>query len=184
MKLIQDVCLYYLKELQKKGFFLPEEIRKAVDWGGADGLLVPELTKEIERYVYEVSDINPIQGVKRISSLNDSHSFDYLQIAHVLEHVSNPSDFLKNCLNYLNDGGYVYIEVPFEVPDEESLSKDVQRKSFNLSVHEHINKFTILSLTKLAEVNKLKLLDARIQNLDIGWTKVKILRFLGKKNIT
>ena len=38
--------------------------------------------------------------------------FDIIIISHVLEHVSNPVNFLKSTITYLKKGGFMYIEVP------------------------------------------------------------------------
>lgn len=51
-----------------------------------------------------------ILEVKDFSNLN--LKFDVLILSHVLEHVTDPLDFLRSFTNKLNTGGYVFIEVP------------------------------------------------------------------------
>ena len=38
--------------------------------------------------------------------------FDLVVISHVLEHTSNPGDFIKNCTRLLKQSGILFIEVP------------------------------------------------------------------------
>jgi 2-polyprenyl-3-methyl-5-hydroxy-6-metoxy-1,4-benzoquinol methylase len=38
--------------------------------------------------------------------------FDLITTTHVLEHISNPSEFLRSIFNHLNPNGYLFIAVP------------------------------------------------------------------------
>ena len=66
------------------------------------------------KYVYEVSDYNPAQGVVRIDSILDLNSFEYIQIFHVFEHFSSPREFIEDPVKSLLPGDFLYIEVPVE----------------------------------------------------------------------
>jgi len=41
-----------------------------------------------------------------------NRAFDLLTLNQVLEHVSDPVEFLRICLRHVKEGGYVYLEVP------------------------------------------------------------------------
>ena len=47
-----------------------------------------------------------------IEKMGDGKKFDLVILSHVLEHIINPSDFLKDTRKLLKDGGKIYIEVP------------------------------------------------------------------------
>lgn len=53
-------------------------------------------------------------GVKIIENGNEKENekYDFIIISHVLEHVANPRDFLNPFIKQLNNGGYLFIEVP------------------------------------------------------------------------
>lgn len=47
-----------------------------------------------------------------ISDLSEDNRFDLLIMSHVLEHVADPINFLKNLTAFMNPNGLVFIEVP------------------------------------------------------------------------
>ena len=49
-------------------------------------------------------------GVKIIENVNEN--YDFIIISHVLEHVTNPNDFLTPFIKQLKKGGYLFVEVP------------------------------------------------------------------------
>ena len=53
-------------------------------------------------------------NVKRGSTelLDENDKFDLIILSHVLEHIVEPAEFLKEVVSFLNDGGLLYIEVP------------------------------------------------------------------------
>ena len=111
----------YFKDLEGTSEFDIKNVKSAMDWGGADGRFLPSLSKNCEKYVYEVSSIEPLQGITRKQVLTDFDNYDYIQIAHVMEHVSNPFEFLKDPLKHLAKDGYLYVEVPLEIERPESI---------------------------------------------------------------
>ena len=78
-----------------------------MDWGGADGRFLPKFKKKCDKSVYEVSSIKPVKGVARKQALTDSDDYDHIQIAHVMELISNPFEFLKEPLKHLKNEGYL-----------------------------------------------------------------------------
>ncbi|MCA1826004.1 MAG: methyltransferase domain-containing protein [Myxococcales bacterium] len=84
-----------------------------LDYGGDKGQFIPpELGAE--KYVYEVSDQPPAEGVARLTDKESlQRGFDLVMLCHVLEHMSEPYKFLRE-LNVR--AGWMYAEVPLERP--------------------------------------------------------------------
>jgi len=171
----------YFKDLAKFSKFDINNIKNAMDWGGADGRFLPKFSQNCNRSVYEVSSIEPIQGVARKQVLTDCDKYDYIQIAHVMEHVSNPFEFLKDPLKHIADEGHLYIEVPLEIERPESIIEDVLSGRLQLIVHEHINKYTTDSLRELVLAHRLSVIDITTEVIDLEWCKAKAIRLLAKK---
>ena len=170
----------YFKDLENKGLLTLANYKKILDWGGADGRFLPDLPIAAEKYVFEVSDCSPVPGVERIEATPDRPVFDYIQIAHVLEHISNPASFIKKPLANLAPGGILYLEVPMEV-DPSCFLEQVETHKFPFFVHEHINKYTPKSLENLALSNGLKVLDTRLDIVELAYAKVDIIRLVATK---
>jgi hypothetical protein len=173
----------YLSKIGMHTSFKVKEIRKALDWGGADGRFLPDFSSNCDRNVFEISSISPIKGVARIAKLNEDMRFDYIQLAHVLEHMSNPLRFMNEVVKHLSDDGYLYLEVPLEV-NQNTFQKDIKARKILLYVHEHINKYTEKSLAGLAKSINLEVIDVCIAIVDLKWAKIKIIRLLAKKPLT
>lgn len=85
-----------------------------LDYGGDRGQFIPDGIGR-ERFVYEISDVEPIDGVVRLSSV-EGRQFDFVMLAHVLEHCSEPRQVLRS-LKALGHGKTIfYFEVPYERP--------------------------------------------------------------------
>jgi len=127
-----------------------------------------------------VSDCSPVPGVERIEATPDTPIFDYIQIAHVLEHISNPAGFIKKPMSNLVPGGILYLEVPMEV-DLSCFLEQVEKQKIPFCVHEHINKYTPKSLKNLALSNGLKVLDVCLDFVELAYAKVDIIRLTALK---
>ena len=170
----------YFKDLENKGIVTLANSKKILDWGGADGRFLPDFPIATENYVFEVSDCSPVPGVERMEATPDRPVFDYIQIAHVLEHISNPASFIKKPLANLAPGGILYLEVPMEV-EPSCLLEQVETHKFPFCVHEHINKYTPKSLENLALSNGLKVLDTRLDFVELAYAKVDVIRLVATK---
>jgi len=89
-------------------------IRSVLDYGGDRGQFIPDNLGE-ERYVFEISDAEPVDGVCRIESV-DGRQFDFVMLAHVLEHCSEPSIIAGELKKLANTKTIFYFEVPYERP--------------------------------------------------------------------
>ena len=151
-------------------------IESVLDWGGGEGRFIP--TKLINKIVtiLDVSEeplINP--AYHRVNNLSKNSKFDYMQICHVLEHVSEPFSLMNEALSYINTGAIVYIEVPQDRIDADlNQFLDESSKSRH-TLHEHINLYSVKSLQMLGNALGLKELHVGINQLDCGWCKAAVV---------
>jgi hypothetical protein len=150
-----------------------------LDFGGADGRFLPRLHGK--KYVFEISDIRPLEGISRIASEADLATYSYVQIAHVLEHVPDPLALLKRVSSFVKASRYLYIEVPQELTDAELAELKTTATPRGLIVHEHINVYCVASITGLVEAAGLDLISIESTKAELGWTKCTNIRALCRK---
>ena len=87
-----------------------------LDYGGDRGQFIPESLGK-EKYIFEISDALPVEGVTRIASeaVLRRHPLDFIMVCHVLEHCSDQCATLRTFkeLGHGTESLY-YIEVPYE----------------------------------------------------------------------
>ena len=150
-----------------------------LDYGGSDGRFLPRLAGR--KFVYEISDIAPLPGIVRISTQAELAQSDYVQIAHVLEHVPEPLALLKQVAGYVKPSAYLYIEVPQDLTDlelEKFRGGEVRR---GLTIHEHINVYCAQSVGRLVEAAGLEPISLEAAQVDLGWVKGTNIRALCKR---
>jgi hypothetical protein len=69
-----------------------------------------------------------------------SNKYDLIFMSHVLEHIHNPTDFIKKITN--QNKKYIYIEVP-------SFEIQIESEPYGSFFYEHVNHFTSNSLSYL-----------------------------------
>ena len=106
-------------------------IETLIDFGGYNGLNTPNLGKE--RFVYDICNVE-----SKVPITDTLFNCDIITCMHVLEHVPNPNKIIEEIKG---KSKYYY----FEVPNENVVNKQFW--------HEHINCFTIDSLTHLISKN-------------------------------
>jgi hypothetical protein len=89
-------------------------ISTVLDFGGDRGQFIPE-DLGTARFVYELSDAKPVEGVKRLTSL-EGMQFDLVMMTGVLEHCSEPRQILEALRPLGHDKTLFYIAVPDECP--------------------------------------------------------------------
>lgn len=133
------------------------KIKTVLDYGGDQGQFIPEILKNADKYVYDVSGIETIEGVKFIGDENElkNYDWDFIMCCHLLEHVSYPMEILNKILSILKPGGYLYIELPNETFIRTGIKEFIRRPRRIIEVienrttllipqmHEHINIFNI-----------------------------------------
>jgi SAM-dependent methyltransferase len=84
------------------------------------------------------------------ATLEDSHlepGFDAITLWDVLEHIPDPSSFLKTCRRLLREGGCLFLNVP----DLDSIEARVLGRRWPLLLPEHLNYFNKSSLCHCAQ---------------------------------
>jgi Methyltransferase domain len=150
-----------------------------LDYGGADGKFLPDLPGG--KYVFDISDIAPAEGIIRIGDESGLGSYSYVQLAHVLEHVSYPLVLTRKAASFLKPSGYLYIEVPQDLTDPAISRLANGDKTVRLPIHEHINQYAVKSVTELLRSVGLSLVAIDPEVVDLGWNKATIVRGLGRK---
>lgn len=183
-----------------------QEIKIALDYGGNEG---KSFTKEIgtrEKYVYDISGIQPVCGVNSISNQEElrKYVFDFIMCNMLFEHLSWPLETLKVISGLGNKNTLFYIEVPSENPfvkgNKFSLVKNLHlvfNRNYSLfrlikyyfktshscfmPMKEHINFFTMDSLRKMMEVSSLQVLDIEETDRNSSLGTSQVLSVLFKK---
>jgi hypothetical protein len=150
-----------------------------LDYGGADGRFLPELSDR--RFVYEISDVVPVSGIVRIASEDDLGHYSYVHLAHVLEHVVYPLRLVKHVAGFLEPNGYLYIEVPQEIADTDLQRLRHGANDLTVDIHEHINSYSPAALTHLMSEVGLDVVAIESTPVDVGWAKATHLRALGRR---
>ena len=115
------------------------------------------LLEKLKKLKYEVYGVDPAPITKRaqkeksITIIEDFYpskkinfKFDMIFHVDVLEHIPDPLLFLKKHYNNLNDNGYVVINVP-------DVTEGVALGDISIATHQHLNSFTIKSLSNIVE---------------------------------
>jgi hypothetical protein len=152
-----------------------------LDYGGSDGKFIPDFPGN--KFVYEVSDIDPIPGVTRIESESDLGQYSLVLLAHVIEHVPHPLDLVRKVASYVEPGGYLYIETPQEITDEDRNRFLHGASPFDITIHEHINSYCKLAVTGLLESAGLNVVAVQAGQVDVGWAQSVHIRALGRKGL-
>ena len=149
-----------------------------LDYGGANGQFLPSFPGK--KYVFEISDIAPYQGVIRISDASQLDTYSYIQLSHVLEHVSEPLQMVKSVAAYLAKNGHLLIEVPQDHSTEFLTQLQTRAADRNITVHEHINNYCLLSVQKLIEAAGLELVAIEAIAVESPLAKQEFIRALAK----
>ena len=146
-----------------------QRIRRILDYGGDRGDLVAGLLDGTETYVYDISGIEPAEGVTAISDPAGCKA-DLIINSNVLEHVGFPRILVNEILDAAPEGGLVFLEAPCELPfgitriarriaqigvmalTRPSTARYIVRPATLYMMHQHINYFTEHCLTALMQV--------------------------------
>ncbi|MGL4108638.1 class I SAM-dependent methyltransferase [Clostridium sp. LP20] len=103
--------------------------------------------------------------------MNIQKKYDLIFLSHVLEHIVNPSDFIREIRKINNK--FIFIEVP-------SLDCKTLDEPFGTFCEEHVNYFTMESLVNLMQKNGYRLIDMNLVfgnnfRLPAGWPAISSL---------
>jgi len=126
------------------------KIQTLLDYGGDDGRHIPKILSNCKKYVYDISNIDPLDGINKLEQSNKIQS-DFLMCCHTLEHISDLHFAMSNIKKFPRKGSFAY----FEVPNTKSAISSLHVKRF----HEHINFFNKSSFSVLLSNNGFDVID-------------------------
>lgn len=179
-----------------------EDVKTVLDYGGDKGQFILDNFCNAKKYVYEISNVSPCNGVTSINCYEDLDEYDLVMCCHVFEHESYPNQLMEKIIPTVKSGGFLYIELPVDNPVlnepgsflKKGIKKFLWENSFiarRLSLifprirfgvmHEHINHFSLNSLEKMVLKNKLTVVSMFEREMDMGWMRINVLCCLAKK---
>lgn len=203
-------------DCQKKGIIsavnrnITSEIKVALDYGGNEGKSFSDQIGTQEKYVYDISGVDTIEGVNSISSIDElkKHSYDFVMCNMVFEHLAVFYPVLDVFHDIGSEETVYYVEVPSENPFEKgnkfSIKNNLKlltrpeinkikllryyiktKKEPFMPMKEHINFFTPKSLQYMIEKKNFKIIDCQemIENSVLGKNTVLYALFKKKTNI-
>lgn len=151
-------------------------IQTVLDWGGGEGRFVPTSLRSRRVTVLDHSTEEPADpAYQRLNELDADQRYDYIQMCHVLEHVSEPRSLLLEAASHLNPGGSIYIELPQDRSDDEVQRFRSNPHQMSHTIHEHLNLYTRTALEKLGASCGLECLHLSNRRLDFGWINATII---------
>lgn len=155
------------------------DIRSVMDFGGDRGQFIPKSLQSADRYVFELSDVEPIEGVVSLASPDTQAPYDLVMCCHVLEHVSFPVALLRQLRDLMTDKSALYVEVPAGIPTRRYFEASLARKHISrnrpIRFHEHINYFTKASLRNALSLSGFRPLTTKIGLIEFGWTQAPVI---------
>ena len=175
--------IFYKNGLNKSNHFL--------DFGCGKGLFLKFLSffryknlngLEIEKNRADFSKkINPKSKIfQNINELKQK-KYDFISLIHVLEHIKNPDDIIKQLKTLLNNNKFLMIEVP----NYNSLSSKIASKFWaHFTPQYHTNHFTLTSLKKILKSNNFDIVSCSTLNLYHGYNGVfsAFIKIIGFKS--
>jgi hypothetical protein len=155
-------------------FLQPEidvgEVSSVLDYGGDQGQHIPDYFSRAKKYVYEVSNVDPIEGVTKFI-LSAGKLVDFIICSNVLEHLPYPAQALDKISNWMHKDTLLFIDVPDEI---------AAAGEHPISFHEHINYFTEPSAKVLMQKNGFEVLKIKTVELDYGYAQARQVFLLAK----
>ena len=158
-------------------------IKKIFDIGGRDGFRMVNLAHDsFDCVVFDPIPIIPCNPAikKEYVFLEDidasKHSADLILLCNILEHCKKPQEVILKCRNLLNDNGYLFIQVPFDIPQiiEWILAGKIQKRNLLIDIT-HVLFFSLDSLKYLIENQGFICISAEIDSLPIIENKSNVL---------
>jgi hypothetical protein len=105
---------------------LKNSFKNSLDHGGSRGEIYNNNHLKIEnKYIYDISNLKPLQGVKKINEINlKKIKWDLVISTHVLEHIPNPYKYIQNLCSLGSKNTLFIIEVPNETFKSNFLNKN------------------------------------------------------------
>jgi hypothetical protein len=162
------------------------KIKNVLDWGGGEGRFIPTCLSDKQVVILDVSN-EPLSNTRylRVSEPPEGIKFDFIQACHVLEHVSEPMEFLKNIIEHSSYGGLVYLEVPQDRSDDEIKKFQNNPIKMKHQIHEHLNLYSKNAVYALGKAAGLEVICVEKNWINSGWHKACIISglFLNNKKL-
>jgi hypothetical protein len=138
---------------------------------------------EGDKYVFEVSEIEPMQGVVRISDESLLRTYSYIQLSHLLEHVTQPLEMVKRVSRYLAEDGCLLIEVPQDLSTIRLEQLQAGGVGPSITIHEHINIYSLLAVRKLILAAGLEIISAEAFPVESPVAKQNFIHALARRPV-
>lgn len=171
------------------------KINSILDFGGDEGQFIPKIFKNINKYVYDISNVKTLDNITPLKTQTElkNHNYDLVMCAHVLEHVVNPIETINDIKSIMKKGTYLYIELPYDSPFCKNPLSNIQflfnphysfinivkqfiklKTNKGYLMNEHINYYTLESVKKLMQNAGFKVIYNEFNNIksEIGNSKV------------
>lgn len=143
-------------------------VNEVLDYGGGDGSLM-QAFREMGMSCFLVDyNKNCLPGIRKLADtvhrLSPESAFDLIICSHVMEHIAEPLKVILTLSQHLRTGGYLFIEVPLDIWERQSLPDDPVT---------HINYFTPNSLWNLLVLSGIQPLYSELTwclNLSGEWS--------------
>ena len=150
----------------EKFFFKKKKLLKILDVGAGLGIFPYKLKSKIFKDIYLIETdsinidflknyLNFKNSFKNPNNINKKILFDLITLNKVIEHVPNPSNFLKRYIKKLKKNGYIYIEVP-DV-DAKFDKMGYNREEFFIEHHHVFSKKSLELMVKTLNLKIVKL---------------------------
>jgi hypothetical protein len=182
-----------------------DNFKRVLDFGGDVGKQFPDMFNSSEKYIFDISNAIPIEGVTKVDRYDwlKDMDFDCIMCNMVLEHVSDPDKLIKRLKEIGSPHTLYYIEVPYESPyfDKTVLSNlhlllnkyyplrniimtYIARLKFKAfaPMTEHVRFFTELSLKLLFEHFGYKMIYMNVDSVICSWNRTRVLSALFESN--
>jgi Zn-finger nucleic acid-binding protein len=116
-----------------------------LDWGGDDGCNTPFRTRSRRCDVLDISGKQPLPGVNPVTPADVAKiNYDLVVLSHILEHIPEPGEFLREVDRVIQPGTLIYVEVPFEplMLELSCAATPAACAARKRHWHEHINFFS------------------------------------------
>jgi hypothetical protein len=181
---------------------IPCKIHRALDYGGDMGQKYPSGLSIDEKYVYDVSGAETVEGVVSLSTFNLAKAMEYdlIMCNQVLEHIGELDYFIGLIKSLGNENTWFYFDVPFDSPYIKSSLGNFQylvnpyfrlstmirhfsrikKQGYFAPMTEHINFFTPNSMKRFCERNKFYVVDCQVSSTFYVLGKSKVISLVCK----
>lgn len=138
------------------------------------GIDISEYAVSIAKKKY---NLNVMMG-DLLSMKFEEKSFDLVILRHVLEHLPDPDEELKEIRRILKDNGLIYLVIP----NADTLERNVFKEYwFPYEVPRHLFLFSVRTITELLRRNKFKVLSLKHSIVPNNWI-LSLHLYLKEKN--